>query len=429
MVEKSAEQKQAGERRSLVRLVCRPLAAGMLAVCALLTILAAAAAYPAAREAGALWLLFLLAALALGVSAGAVVLLLGYVSRQYLIPLSDAAAAAALAAAGDMTGSVSAIRPTSPEAASLLEAVKDLESRSTACLTELEAALKRLASGDLATRMNCRRTAECRGVCAAVDGTAEKLRGAVGTVRTALEQLAASLDALEEDAGSLEADAGERRQAGESLLRTLERMAGQLRRQAGQAEDVRCAAESLGSLLEECGRRQEALSQAVERIGECSAEAGQIVKAMEAASFQCSVLARTAYVEAAGAGVNGKGFAVVASELRMLASRSAQAAQDAAAFMEEMNRTVRESASLAAAASREVRGLTAAGESIRRQAAGAALEAGQAENMKESLRQAASLGGSAEACLDRSGRAARTARLLKSRVSRLRDALGVFRLR
>lgn len=113
MVEKSAEQKQAGERRSLVRLVCRPLAAGMLAVCALLTILAAAAAYPAAREAGALWLLFLLAALALGVSAGAVVLLLGYVSRQYLIPLSDAAAAAALAAAGDMTGSVSAIRPLS----------------------------------------------------------------------------------------------------------------------------------------------------------------------------------------------------------------------------------------------------------------------------------------------------------------------------
>ena len=71
----------------------------------------------------------------------------------------------------------------------------------------------------------------------------------------------------------------------------------------------------------------------------------------------------------------------------------------------------------------------AAGESIRRQAAGAALEAGQTEDMKKSLRQADSLGGSAEACLDRSGRAARTARLLKSRVSRLRDALGVFRLR
>ena len=44
--------------------------------------------------------------------------------------------------------------------------------------------------------MDCKRAAECGGVCAALDGTAEKLRGAVGTVRTALEQLTGPLDAL-----------------------------------------------------------------------------------------------------------------------------------------------------------------------------------------------------------------------------------------
>ena len=67
MVVISEERKPGVERRRpLVRLVCRPLAAGMLAVCVLLTVLAVIAAYPAAREAGALWLLFLLAALALG---------------------------------------------------------------------------------------------------------------------------------------------------------------------------------------------------------------------------------------------------------------------------------------------------------------------------------------------------------------------------
>lgn len=428
-MEKSAEQKPSGKRRPLVNLVCRPLAAGMLAVCAFLTILAAAAAWPAAREAKALWLLCLLAALAFGASAGAVLLLLRYVSRRYLTPLSDAASAAALAAAGDMTGSASAIEPTSPEASSLLQAIKDMKVRSTDCLTELEETLNRLAAGDLTTQVNCTRTAECGGVCAAMDGTAEKLRGAVGTIRTALEQLSGPLDALAEDAGALEESASGQQQARDALLRSLERLAGQLRRRAEGAESVRSAADSLHGLLADYDRRQEELSQAVERIGECAAEAGKIVKAMETASFQCSVLARTAYVEAAGAGVNGKGFAIVASELRMLASRSAQSAQDAAAFMDEMNRTVRESAALAASASREVRSLTAASDAVCRRAAGAALEAGQTEALKESVRQAAGLDESADVDLARSGRAAQTARQIKKRIGKLRETLGVFRLR
>lgn len=429
MVEKSAEQKQTGNRRPLVSLVCRPLAAGMAALCALLIILAAAAAWPAAREAKALWLLFLLAALAFGVSAGAVLLLLRYVSRRYLTPLSDAASAAALAAAGDLTGPVNAIEPTSPETASLLEAVKNMEIRSTACLAELEETLNQLADGDLTARMNCGRTAECGGVCAAMDGAAEKLRGAIGTIRTSLEQMSGPLDALAEDAGTLEKSASGQQQASGALLRSLERLSGQLRRRAEGVEGVSCAAESLCAHLEDYNRRQEELSQAVERIGECAAEAGKIVKAMEAASFQCSVLARTAYVEAAGAGVNGKGFAIVASELRMLASRSAQSAQDAAAFMEEMDRTVRESAALAASAAREVRSLTADGEAVCRRATGAAREAGQAEELKESVRQAAGLDEAVDRNLNCSGRAAQSALAIKTRVGRLRDALGVFRLR
>ena len=175
--------------------------------------------------------------------------------------------------------------------------------------------------------------------------------------------------------------------------------------------------------------RPGAAGRAPGRPGECAAEAGKIVKAMEAASFQCSVLARTAYVEAAGAGINGKGFAIVASELRMLASRSAQSAQDAAAFMAEMERTVRESAALASASSREVNGLSAAGDAVCRRAAGAARDAGQAEELKESVRQAACLEEAMEAELARTGRAAQTARQIKARVGKLRDTLGVFRLR
>ena len=56
-------------------------------------------------------------------------------------------------------------------------------------------------------------------------------------------------------------------------------------------------------------------------------------------------------------------------------------------------------------------------------------DAGQAEELKESVRQAACLEEAMEAELARTGRAAQTARQIKARVGKLRDALGVFRLR
>jgi methyl-accepting chemotaxis protein len=69
----------------------------------------------------------------------------------------------------------------------------------------------------------------------------------------------------------------------------------------------------------------------VSRLGDSSAEIGDVVKVITAIAEQTNLLALNATIEAARAGESGKGFAVVASEVKDLAQETARATGDIAA--------------------------------------------------------------------------------------------------
>jgi methyl-accepting chemotaxis protein/methyl-accepting chemotaxis protein-1 (serine sensor receptor) len=166
------------------------------------------------------------------------------------------------------------------------------------------------------------------GITRSLSRLSLELGAGAAEVSSASAQVAASSNRLAKEASSGAAAIEETSAAAKEIVSLA-------RKSADQAKAAANLVDGVNARVSEGNQTLGLMVESMAAITESSGRISKIIKVIDEIAFQTNILALNAAVEAARAGEAGMGFAVVADEVRNLAQRSAQAARDTAALIED----------------------------------------------------------------------------------------------
>jgi len=216
----------------------------------------------------------------------------------------------------------------------LTNSVNETASTLKNVINEISNILLRIEQHDL----NIERVRTYKGDFALISDSLNKiidtLNRTMREINTAAEQVAAGAEQIAEASQVLSQGSEEQASSIEEVTASITEIATQVKHNASnasQANDLSLVAKSNAAKGNE---QMKEMLQAMHDINESSTNISKIIKVIDDIAFQTNILALNAAVEAARAGQHGKGFAVVAEEVRSLAQRSANAAKETTALIE-----------------------------------------------------------------------------------------------
>ncbi len=169
----------------------------------------------------------------------------------------------------------------------------------------------------------------------------------VSLISSSSQQVTDGSEQVASASQSLAQGATEQASSIQELSATILDVSEQVKQNAFDASDANGASTLARQKIQNVAKETENMMQAMTEITRSSNQIGNIIKTINDIARQTNILALNAAVEAARAGSAGKGFAVVAEEVRNLASKSAEAAQNSTALIENSILAVEKGKSIA----------------------------------------------------------------------------------
>lgn len=204
-----------------------------------------------------------------------------------------------------------------------------------------------IGKGDLTMRIETKGDHELTRLLQSLRAMQSHLSSVLGNIQESTVQVASASSQIA--AANLDLSARTEAQASslEQTAASMEEMTASVQ----QNQQITQTASQLSSAAsrdaQTVGQRVEEVVQMIGQLHTSSEKIRDIISVIDSIAFQTNILALNAAVEAARAGEQGRGFAVVASEVRALAQRSAQAAQEIKAIIQDNTQKMESGSELA----------------------------------------------------------------------------------